>query len=100
MAWKDLPYWKKIGSTLASLNAVFYLSFILSKSLSDPYGAEPAFLVWFFTNLPLSYISQFVPLITSPPKALGLFSLFIIGIINWFLIGAFIGLIIDKIKGR
>ena len=83
MGWKSWPTWLKWGITFGALDIIAILFAVLT---SHPYEAQlmaldivqfPFMLLFPFQNMP---------------------SLIIGGLITWFLIGALIGLIINKLK--
>lgn len=92
MSWKKLDSWLKGGLTLLILDFLLIIIIVLT---SHPLEAVRMMLI--LTQIPISLIFYTFAEVTNDNN---LIILTLLGLINWFLIGALIGHIIKKIKNK
>lgn len=98
MNWKELPTWLK-GAIIFVFLDILNILFILLPN--RPFVAYVDTIVFslFFTHIPLSwvYLSLFGMHVDT---LVSMVPFLIVGLINWFLVGALIGWIVRKIRSK
>jgi hypothetical protein len=91
---KKFPLWLKWGLGLGMVDALVIIADVITRSLSPLFNAV-FYLASFFLHLPVSYIIWVGgPTLSQSP--MWLFP--IVAVLTYFVIGAIIGLIIQKFK--